>query len=60
MGFVVVDVAPGETVTAVVPVRRRTLEHWDTASGSWHLEPGAFRLHVGTSLARVDGGTEVG
>jgi len=59
-GFVVVDVAPGETVTAVVRVRRRALEHWDTGSGSWQLEAGAFRLHVGTSLATVDGGIETG
>lgn len=60
VGFQVVDVAPGETVTAVVPVRPRALEHWDTGSGRWQLEPGTFQLHVGTSLATVDEGTEVG
>ncbi len=60
VGFTVVDVAPGETVTAVVDVARRALEHWDVGTGAWRLEPGAFRLHVGTSLSTADTGTEVG
>ncbi|WP_380169243.1 beta-glucosidase [Jannaschia sp. R86511] len=60
VGFVPVDVTPGQTVTATVPVARRALEHWDVSTGSWQLEPGAFRLHVGLSLAAADAGTEVG
>ncbi|MGJ7440730.1 beta-glucosidase H [Aquipuribacter sp. MA13-6] len=60
VGFALVDVAPGETVTAVVDVARRSFEHWDVGTGAWQLEPGAFRLHVGTSLATVDAGTDVG
>ncbi len=53
VGFAAVEVAPGATVDAVVPLPRRGFEHWDTTSSSWRLEPGTFRLHVGTSLAEA-------
>jgi beta-glucosidase len=33
-----------------VVVGARTFEHWD---GGWQREPGAFRLHVGTSVAET-------
>ena len=59
VGFTAVDAAPGETVEAVVQVPRRALEHWDTATGSWQLETGVFRLHVGTSLAGARNTVEV-
>ncbi len=59
VGFAAVDAAPGETVEAVVQVPRRALEHWDVTSGSWQLETGVFRLHVGTSLAEVRSTVEV-
>lgn len=58
-GFGSVDVAPGETVEAVVQVPRRSLEHWNPESGSWRLETGVFRLHVGTSLAEARNTVEV-
>jgi beta-glucosidase len=58
-GFTTVDASPGETVEAVVQVPRRALEHWDTDSGSWKLEPGVYRLHVGTSLAQARNTVEV-
>lgn len=59
VGFVAVDAAPGETVEAVVPVTRRALEHWDVESGSWQLETGVYRLHVGTSLQQARNTVEV-
>ncbi len=59
VGFATVDAAPGETVTATVQVPRRALEHWDVEQGGWRLEPGVYRLHVGTSLADVVSTVEV-
>ncbi|MFC3689826.1 beta-glucosidase [Aquipuribacter hungaricus] len=59
VGSVVVDAAPGESVTATVHVPRRALEHWDVAAHAWALEQGVFRLHVGTSLADVVSTVEV-
>ena len=59
VGFASVGAAPGETVTATVQVPRRALEHWDVEQGAWRLEPGVFRIHVGTSLADVISTVEV-
>jgi hypothetical protein len=36
-------------VTATVPVPLRNLAYWDTATGSWAVEPGEFRLSMGRS-----------
>jgi beta-glucosidase len=33
-----------------IPVRARTLAHWDVESGDWALEPGTFTLRIGTSV----------
>jgi beta-glucosidase len=41
-------------VTVRVP--RRRFEHYDDG---WRLEPGAYRLHVGTSLADLVAEAEV-
>ncbi|MGX1804271.1 beta-glucosidase [Nocardia sp. NPDC055321] len=46
--FTAVTVGPGESVTATVDVPARAFEHW-TDSG-WTVEPGAFTLHLGTSV----------
>ncbi|MFB7723263.1 beta-glucosidase [Nocardia sp. NPDC056100] len=46
--FAAVEADAGETVTATVELPRRSFEHW-TAKG-WAVEPGAFTLHVGTSV----------
>ncbi|MEU7858171.1 glycoside hydrolase family 3 C-terminal domain-containing protein [Nonomuraea sp. NPDC049141] len=48
-GFATVDAAPGEEVAVTVTVRRRAVEHWDVAAGRWAVEPGTFRLEVGSS-----------
>ncbi|MEV7662559.1 glycoside hydrolase family 3 C-terminal domain-containing protein [Paenarthrobacter sp. NPDC089316] len=47
----------GETISITIP--RRLFEHWDTASGSWSLEPGIFRLHAGTSSAELPLGMDI-
>jgi beta-glucosidase len=48
VGFAVVHAEPGRTVTAVVPVPARRLAHW---AGEWLVEPGAYTLRVGSSIA---------
>jgi beta-glucosidase len=48
VGFAVVHAEPGRTVTAVVPVPARRLAHW---AGEWIVEPGAYTLRVGSSVA---------
>jgi len=50
VGFAVVHAEPGRTVTAVVPVPARRLAHW---AGEWVVEPGAYTLHMGSSVAEL-------
>jgi beta-glucosidase len=45
-----VQAAAGESVTARIPVADRRLAHWD---GGWVLEPGAFDLAIGASVAET-------
>ena len=46
-GFTPVRLAAGESTTVEVTVARRRFEHFD---GGWQREPGAFALHVGSSV----------
>lgn len=48
VGFAVVRVEPGETVTAAVPVPTRRLAHW---AGDWVVEPGTYTFRIGSSVA---------
>ena len=48
VGFATVHAAPGETVTATIAVPPRRLAHW---AGEWVVEPGAFTLRAGASVA---------
>lgn len=48
VGFATVHAAPGETVTATIAVPPRRLAHW---AGGWVVEPGAFTLRAGASVA---------
>lgn len=48
VGFAVVRVEPGETVTAAVPVPTRRLAHW---AGAWVVEPGTYTFRIGPSVA---------
>lgn len=56
VGSAVVRVEAGDEGVATVAVRRRELAHWD---GGWQLEPGAYRLRVGTSVVDLAGEVEV-
>ncbi len=48
-GFAAVDAGPGERRTVDVVLAPRAVEHWDTATRRWAVEPGAFTLSVGPS-----------
>jgi beta-glucosidase len=48
-GFTKVEAGPGAEVTADIPVPLRRLAYWDTAAGSWTVEPGEYRLSIGRS-----------
>lgn len=50
IGFAAVTAAPGETVTATVPVPARALAHWNAG---WQVEPGTFTLRAGASAAEL-------
>ncbi|WP_243076485.1 glycoside hydrolase family 3 protein [Microbacterium sp. SS28] len=50
VGFATVSAAPGETVTARVEIPARRLAHW---AGEWVVEPGAFTLRAGSSVATL-------
>jgi beta-glucosidase len=58
-GFSVVRAEAGETVLADLAIDRRAFEHWDPATGSWQLEPGAFELSIGANVADRPLTTEV-
>ena len=48
-GFARVDLAPGETRTAVIEFPARDLATWDEGRGGWHFEDLEYRVEVGTS-----------
>ncbi|GAB2663781.1 beta-glucosidase family protein [Nocardia goodfellowii] len=50
-GFTPVAVEPGESRTVAIEIPRRAFEHWTDAG--WATEPGAYTLHVGTSVTAL-------
>jgi beta-glucosidase len=48
-GFAAVDADPGEEVTATITVPARAFRHWDVDRHEWAVEPGEFRLEIGSS-----------
>ncbi|HEV2345404.1 MAG TPA: glycoside hydrolase family 3 C-terminal domain-containing protein [Actinocrinis sp.] len=48
-GFAAVEAQPGESVTALVEIPARALQHWSVSAGSWSTEPGEFTLLAGRS-----------
>ncbi|WP_228001640.1 beta-glucosidase [Nocardia australiensis] len=50
-GFAVVEAEAGESVTTAIELPQRSFEHW-TEQG-WTTEPGAFTLHLGTSVTAL-------
>jgi beta-glucosidase len=50
-GHAAVEADPGEKATVEILVPRRAFAHWDTATGSWDVEPGQYEIHIGRSAA---------
>ena len=50
VGFGDIEVQPSETKRVNIEVSTREFAHWD---GAWLYEPGAFDLHIGTSLTTI-------
>jgi beta-glucosidase len=48
-GFARVDLAPGETKRVVFELDRNAFQFWDSVRRAWVVEPGRFRLFVGSS-----------
>ncbi|MFJ6567862.1 glycoside hydrolase family 3 C-terminal domain-containing protein [Streptomyces sp. NPDC091292] len=48
-GYAEVTAAPGEAVTAVVPLAPRTWQHWSPAERTRLTEPGTFEVRAGRS-----------
>ena len=47
--FTVVDLAPGESASVVLPIGAADLAYWDTELGRWLVEPGDYTVAVGAS-----------
>ena len=54
VGFVKVELAPGESRSVDVPLDPRWAMHWDVAAHAWAIRPGARELRVGRSSRRID------
>lgn len=52
-GFQKVALAPGEMQTVELILDRRALEHYDPVRQAWCVEPGVFRVLIGTSSADI-------
>jgi beta-glucosidase len=47
-GFAPVRAEPGQTVAVSIPLPTRAFAHWE--DGTWHVEPGRYEVHVGTTV----------
>jgi beta-glucosidase len=48
-----VSLRPGQTRQVVIHVAARAFAHWDTATGTWVVPDGTYRLYAGTSSASL-------
>lgn len=53
-GFVRVDLKPGEEKSEVVTLNRRSFAYYDTVTKSWKVEPGQYKIFVGSSSERAE------
>ncbi|MDP9821375.1 glycoside hydrolase family 3 C-terminal domain-containing protein [Nocardioides massiliensis] len=49
VGFAKVRLAPGESERVEIALDERAFAFWDATAGQWAVEPGAFRVEVGSS-----------
>jgi len=52
-GFQKVFLQPGESRRLTLLLRHRDLAFWDVSRGDWRVEPGEFKVSVGTSSADI-------
>ncbi|MEV6316198.1 glycoside hydrolase family 3 C-terminal domain-containing protein [Streptomyces sp. NPDC051776] len=50
-GFATVEAAPGETVSADIPLPRRAFEIWDEKTDAWRLISGTYVVEAAHSIA---------
>jgi beta-glucosidase len=48
-GFATVDVAAGASMTVTIPLRRRSLETWNSESHDWEIPNGRYLFHAARS-----------
>ena len=53
-GFSRLSLEPGETKELTMKVRSIDTAYWDNDSGAWAIEPGDYRVYVGSSSRRED------
>jgi beta-glucosidase len=53
-GFVKVDLRPGEEKLVSVLLDRRSFAYYDTVGKQWKVEPGNFRIFVGSSSEKME------
>jgi beta-glucosidase len=59
-GFDSVDLEPGESARVTLPLDRRDLSYWSTASNGWQVAPGCYTLEVGRSSRDITGTATAG
>ena len=52
-GFAKVRLRPGETRRVTVPLDARSFAYYDAGAKRWHVEPGAYDVLVGRSVAEI-------
>ena len=52
-GHALVTAEPGSTARVDIDLPARAFEHWDTAVGTWTLEPGPFTVAAGPSAGEL-------
>ena len=48
-GFAKLDLAPGASRIVTLRLDRRSLAYWNDAADGWRIEPGCYRIEIGTS-----------
>ena len=51
VGSAIVDAAAGDATNATIILGDHNFRHWDSATHTWMIEPGSYRLHAGRSVA---------
>ena len=58
-GFARVDLAPGESKAVSVSLDRRAFAYYDTEGKDWKVEPGVFKILVGSSSQKIELQSEI-